>query len=44
MIKQEEIVDYTYQETVIDRFAKRLGASMAKAIGIDAAVKNLQLK
>lgn len=36
VIKQEEIVDYTYQEAVLDRFAKRLGASMAKAIGIDA--------
>ena len=36
VIKQEEIVDYTYQETVVDRFAKRLGASMAKSIGIDA--------
>ncbi len=44
VIKQEEIVDYTYQETVLDRFAKRLGASMAKAVGIDAAVKNLQLR
>jgi protease-4 len=44
VIKQEEIVDYTYQETVLDRFAKRLGASVAKAVGIDAAVKNLQLR
>ncbi len=44
VIKQEEIVDYTYQETITDRFAKRLGASMAKAIGIDAAMKNLQLR
>lgn len=44
VIKQEEIVDYTYQETVLDRFAKRLGASMAKAVGIDAAVKSLQLR
>jgi protease-4 len=44
VIKQEEIVDYTYQETVLDRFAKRLGASIAKAVGIDAAVKNLQLR
>ena len=35
VIKQEEIVDYTYQETIVDRFAKRLGASMAKAIGLD---------
>ena len=44
VIKQEEIVDYTYQDNVVDRFAKRLGASMAKAIGIDAAVKNFQLR
>jgi protease-4 len=34
VIKQEEIVDFTYQETVVDRFAKRLGASMAEKIGI----------
>ena len=34
VIKQEEIVDFTYQETITDRFAKRLGASMAKSIGI----------
>lgn len=44
VIKQEEIVDYTYQETVVDRFAKRLGASMAKAIGVDALTKGIQLK
>ena len=44
VIKQEEIVDYTYQETVVDRFAKRLGASMAKAIGIDAALENFKLR
>ena len=44
VIKQEEIVDYTYQETVVDRFAKRLGASMAKAIGVDALTKGLQLR
>jgi len=44
VIKQEEIVDYTYQETITDRFAKRLGASIAKAIGIDAAVKGLSLR
>ena len=44
VIKQEEIVDYTYQETVVDRFAKRFGASMAKAIGIDAITKGLQLR
>lgn len=44
VIKQEEIVDYTYQETVVDRFAKRIGASMAKSIGLDAMTKGLQLR
>ena len=44
VIKQEEIVDYTYQETVVDRFAKRLGASMAKSIGLDAMTKGMQLR
>lgn len=44
VIKQEDIVDYTYQETVVDRFAKRLGASMAKSIGLDAMTKGLQLR
>ncbi len=44
VIKHEEIVDYTYQETVVDRFAKRLGASMAKSIGLDAMTKGLQLR
>ena len=44
VIKQEEIVDYTYQDTVIDRFAKRLGASMAKSVGLDAMTKGMQLR
>ncbi len=44
VIKQEEIVDFTYQDSITDRFAKRLGASMAKAVGIDAMVKGLTLK
>ena len=44
VIKQEEIVDYTYQETVVDRFAKRLGASMAKAIGVSALTKGISLR
>ena len=44
VIKQEEIVDYTTQETVVDRFAKRFGASMAKAIGIESMTKGLQLR
>jgi protease-4 len=44
VIKQEEIVDYTYQETVVDRFAKRLGASLAKSMGFDAMTKSLHLR
>ena len=44
VIKHDEIVDYTYQETVVDRFAKRFGASMAKAIGVDAVSKGLQIR
>ncbi|MDF0377037.1 S49 family peptidase [Methylophilus sp. YYY-1] len=39
VIKQSEIVDFTYQETVVDRFAKKLGASMAQELGVSA--KNL---
>ena len=44
VIKQEDIIDYTYQETVVDRFAKRLGASMAKSIGLDAMTRGIQLR
>ena len=44
VIKQEDIIDYTTQQTVVDRFAKRFGASMAKSIGIDALTKGLQLR
>ncbi|MGP1718390.1 MAG: S49 family peptidase [Methylophilus sp.] len=39
VIKQAEIVDFTYQETVVDRFAKKLGASMGQELGLNA--KNL---
>lgn len=35
VVKEEDIVDFTYQETVVDRFAKKLGASMAQQMGID---------
>ena len=44
VIKQDEIVDYTYQETMMDRFAKRLGAGVAKAVGIDTIMKGMQLR
>jgi protease IV len=36
VIKQQDIVDFTYHESFSDRFAKRLGASMAKSLGLDA--------
>lgn len=39
VIKESEIVDFTYQETVVDRFAKKLGASMGQELGLSA--KNL---
>ena len=39
VIKESEIVDFTYQETVVDRFAKKLGASMGQELGLNA--KNL---
>jgi protease IV len=43
VIKQEDIVNFTYQDTVVDRFAKRLGASMAKSVGLDALTKGIHL-
>lgn len=39
VIKQEEIVDFTYQETVVDRFAKRLGASLGEKLGISTKLQ-----
>jgi len=44
VIKQDEIVDFTYQDSITDRFAKRLGASMAKSVGLDAMVKGVRLR
>ncbi|PPD15116.1 MAG: S49 family peptidase, partial [Methylotenera sp.] len=32
------------QDSITDRFAKRLGASMAKAVGVDAMVKGVKLR
>jgi protease IV len=43
VIKQEDIVNFTNQDTVVDRFAKRLGASMAKSVGLDALTKGIHL-
>lgn len=33
VIKQEEIVDFTYQDDFASRIAKRIGASVSKAVG-----------
>jgi protease IV len=44
VIKEKEIVDFSYQETVVDRFAKRLGASIAASLGVDVASKGIQLR
>ena len=35
VIGAEEIVDYTYRENVLDRFARRLGTAMAQTIGTE---------
>ncbi len=44
VIKQKEIVDFTYRETFADRFAKRLGASIAKNIGFDIESAGIKLR
>ncbi|MFT7227580.1 MAG: protease-4 [Methylophilaceae bacterium] len=44
VIKQEDIVDFTHQETFADRFAKRLGASIAKNIGFDVETSGFKLR
>ncbi len=44
VIKEEKIVDFTSQEDFTSRIAKRIGASMAKAIGIDVLTKGIQLR
>jgi protease-4 len=44
VIKQVEIIDFTHQETFADRFAKRLGASIAKHIGFDVEATGIKLR
>jgi protease IV len=44
VIKEKEIVNFSYKETVVDRFAKRIGASMAQSIGLDTLTKGMQLR
>jgi len=33
VLKAEDIVDYTYRENFVDRFARRLGSAMAETLG-----------
>jgi protease IV len=44
VIKEEKIVDFTSQEDFTSRIAKRIGASMAKAVGVDVLTKGIQLR
>ena len=44
VIKEEKMVDFTAQEDFTSRIAKRIGASMAKAVGIDVLTKGMQLR
>lgn len=44
VIKQKEIVDFTYQDSFADRFAKRLGASIAKHVGFDLESTGVKLR
>ncbi len=44
VIKEENVVDFTYQESFADRFAKRLGAGVAQSLGLESMKKGLQLR
>lgn len=44
VIGAKELVDYTYQETPLDRFAKKLGASVAEQVSIWAGFAGPQLR
>ena len=44
VIKQENVVDFTYKDDFASRLAKRIGASMAGSLGIDAIAKGPQLR
>lgn len=44
IIKQEDIVDFTYQDTLANRFAKKLGASMAESLGFGVFTSGVHLR
>jgi len=44
VVKHEKLVDFTYQENFADRFARQLGASIAKHIGFDINAQGVRLR
>lgn len=44
VIKHEKLVDFTYQESIADRFAKRLGASIAEHTGLGVKGETIRLR
>ena len=44
VIGAEEVVDYTYRENVFDRFARRIGTSMAQTMDADILGRPLSLQ
>ena len=48
IVKEEEIVDFSYQETIADRFAKKfgasVGASLSKNLGLEVGTKGIKLR
>lgn len=44
IIKEEDVIDFTYKETMIDRFAKRFGAGAVGALGLDVHQQSMRLR
>lgn len=44
VVKHEKLVDFTYQENFADRFARQLGASIAKHVGFDVTSQGIRLR
>jgi len=44
VIGAEDIVDYTYRENVFDRFARRIGTTMAKTLSTEFLGRTPELK
>lgn len=44
VIKHEKLVDFTHQENFADRFARQLGASVARHVGFDVTSQGIRLR